>query len=163
LCFGFGLFVLAREYDRPRWTSSRSAQRLLESWVRSPDLRGFTLVDFVDAWREASPSERPSHQTTLRYALANLGGELDRLYKRFPFLHVVWMDLTSPGVGSLARWASPQPYRSAGTQVQVRSRLSPPGEEPAVDLEIRYRVAPEFDDSLRSLETSYHRLLLALL
>jgi len=163
--FGFGLFVLAREYDRPRQTGRGAVHRVVGHWVRIPDYLGQTLVDYADAWRAAPTGERVMRQESLRQALVSLGGQLDRQGERFPLVHVVAMDLASPGSPPLARWNAPIPSGSPETEVgDTLTLLDGEGEgASAVTLRVRYRVAPALEAAARGLETSYRRLLLALL
>ena len=163
LSFAFGLFVLASEYDRPRKTGEQAVHRVLEAWVRSPDYLGLTLVDQADLWRRASDEERPVRLRMLREALAHLGSDLDQLDERFPLISVVSMDLTSVKSASLARWVSPNPGGVVGSEVFEPITLTPEAEGPSVVLRLTYRSAAAIDDGVRRIETSYRRLLLALI
>jgi signal transduction histidine kinase len=164
LSFGFGLYVLGREYDRPRKTGRDAVHRVVDGWARMPISHlGLTLVDYVDYWREAAPGDRPAHLETLRMMFERLGSELDRQPERFPIVHIVAMEIDAPGVGALASWVSPEAPTGSGSEAGDRLPLTAPGDRPAVELRFRYRVAPEFEDGVRGLEVSYRRLLLGLL
>jgi hypothetical protein len=96
--FGFGLFVLAREYDRPMRTGRNAVHRIVGNWVRLPlDYLGRNLIDFTESWRDAPEDERPHRLEMLREALDQLGAELDRQSERFPLIHVVAMELAFNG------------------------------------------------------------------
>src|SRR5262249_61125362 len=116
--------------------------------------------DYVDFWREAPASERPSHRETLQHALERLGRELDRQAEPFPFLRVVALELDTQGIGTLARWNTPA---DSGQVFTDRLDLTPSGEPPQVTLNLRYRIAPALVDGVRNLEVSYRRILLGLL
>lgn len=163
--FGFGLFVLAREYNRPRQTGRSAIHQIVAHWVRIPDYLGSTLVDTADEWRLAPAGERPKRQQMLRQSLEHLGKELERQSERFPLIHVVAMELVSPGAPPLAAWKAPVPSESPDTEVADKIPLLEGGGDdgPPVVLQVRYRIAPAFEAAARSLETSYRRLLLALL
>jgi signal transduction histidine kinase len=164
LSFGMGLYVLAREYDRPRQTGRDAVHRVVDGWVHMPSGHlSLTLVDCVDFWREAPPAERPAQKEMLRLALEGLGRELDRQPERFPLIHVTALEVEAPGGETLARWVSPTATEVKGAEVADRMPLTAPGQRPAVALNFRYRVAPNFEDGVRGLEVSYRRLLLGLL
>ncbi len=161
--FFFGLFVLAREYDRPRKTGKEAVHSIVEHWVRVPDYLGLTLVDYTDLWHEAIGVERESQRGNLRQALDHLGNELDRLSDRFPLIHVVAMDLGPAGTAPLASWKAAVASESSATEVLDRISLIVSDRPVApVELRVRYRISPAFDTAARGLETSYRRLLLAL-
>ncbi len=162
--FGFGLFVFAREYDRPRQTGRNAIHGIVGHWVRMPDDLGLTLVDFIDRWRSAPESEKPARREALGQVLTDLGKELDRQSDRFPLIHVVSMELAVAGSPPLARWSTPFAIESSKTEVSDRiSLIAPQADSPQVELRVRYRIAPTFDAAAHGLETSYRRLLLALL
>jgi signal transduction histidine kinase len=165
LSFGFGLFVLAREYDRPRQTGRAALHQILSGWVRAPDYLGLTLIDYVDRWREAAPEARADRQALVRDALDDLGAELARQENCFPLVRIVGMEVAPRRGPPLARWGAVTPSEPPGARGEVVDRISliASGDEPAIDLLLRYRVAPSVEDAARDLETSYHRLLLALL
>jgi len=166
LSFGFGLLVLANEYDRPRQAARAAVRRIVGHWVRVPDYLGLTLVDYADSWRNAPSAERESRREMLRQALERLGNELERQGERFPLIHVVALELVAPGSAPLPRWGAPSaaPGASASEIVDAISLLDPAGpDRPAVDLRVRYRVTDALEGAARRVETSFRRVLLALL
>jgi signal transduction histidine kinase len=165
LSFGFGLFVLAREYNFPRQTAREALHEVLSGWVRAPDYLGLTLIDYVDGWRAAPPEARTHRLATIRSTLDDLGAELARQEDRFPLVRIVGMDVTPSGGEPLARWEAAASTGGPGTRSDVEDRINliAPGAEPAVDLIVRYRIAPTVASAARDLESSYHHLVLALL
>ncbi len=162
--FAFGLFVSVREYDRPGQTGRGAVHRIIGNWVRIPDDLGLTLVDFVDHWREAPASEKPGRLAVLRRVVSRLGDELERQNERFPLIHVVALDVAIPRAASLAGWRAPVAMEASETEVADTIKLiAAQGKAPPVELRVRYRMAPTFDHAAKGLETSYRRLLLALL
>jgi signal transduction histidine kinase len=163
---GFGLYVLATEYDRPRQVAHATMHRTVAQWVRVPDYLGQTLVDHADRWRAAAANERPARLETLTLALSHLGAELERQADQFPLLHVLSLELTT-GAGSppLARWTAPgSVWPDAAARSDEVVLLDGGGADgPAVGLRVRYRVASGLEAAARRFETSFHRLLLALL
>ena len=162
LSFGFGLYVLVREYDRPRRTVRAAVDRIVGTWVRIPDYLGRTLVDDVDDWRAAPPSQRALRKVRLEAAVRRLGAELDRQSERFPLLRVVGIELDSPDASGLARWTTPMARGDSGAEVTDPLPLTSGGSPPVV-MTLKYRVAPALVDGVRDLEVSYRRLLLALI
>lgn len=163
LSFVFGLFVLLREYDRPRQIASRSARGLLENWVRTPDYLGLTLVDYVDLWRNAPDSEHSERSSALRNALGRLGDDLDEFSRRLPMLQVDSLELVSGEGGRLGNWRTSRSGPTIPAASSDRIAMTPEGESPEVSLLLEYRVAPTFAEGVNDLETSYLRVLLALL
>ncbi|MGE3820039.1 MAG: PAS domain-containing sensor histidine kinase [Isosphaeraceae bacterium] len=161
--FAFGLFVLLREYDRPREVASRSTRTLLENWVRTPDYLGLTLFDYVDLWRRSPLTERENRLAALRNALGRLGEDLDEFARRVPMLHVLSLDLVTDAEERLGVWRSQNAGPSSFPPVRDRIAMTPAGESPGVSLRLSYRVAPTFAEGVNQLETAYLRVLLALL
>jgi len=94
LSFGFGLIVLAREYNRPRETGLEALHQVISGWVSLPDHLGRTLVDYVDLWRHSAPDEKAGRLKP------NL-----RLTTRSPLSRVVELELMRLGVeGKSAGW-----------------------------------------------------------
>lgn len=165
LSFGFGLLVLAREYDRPRQTSRTALHRVIEGWVLTApvDDLGLTLVDYADFWRRARRTEQEAPLALVRLALKNLGDDFDRQAERLPLIQVVAMDLAAREQSPLVSWQG-RPGRSP-TTLEVEDHFPVPGTGPGPELvlTVRYRAAPEIEREALSLESSYRRLLLALL
>lgn len=161
--FLFGLFVLTNEHDRPRQAARAAVHRTIGHWVRAPDYLGLTLVDYADRWRNAPLSERDFRREMLRQALQGLGDKLESQGELFPLIHVVGLELDGPAHLSEARWhslATPSPDEIADTLPILEA--SGPG-RPAIVLHARYRVTAALETAARRVETSFRRVLLALL
>src|ERR1700722_6403009 len=76
LSFGYGLYVLASEYNRPRQAAGDALHLLLHGWAHAPNSLGRSLIDDVDSWSHASAAERASRAAQIRDALRGLGNEL---------------------------------------------------------------------------------------
>lgn len=163
--FGFGLFVLTDEYDSPRQAAQTAVHGLVGQWVRAPDYLGLTLVDYADLWRGAPAAERDDRRSRLDQAVTRLGGELERQGERFPLVHVVDLELAVPGGPRLARWSAPNASESRDEEIADAVPMlggDGPG-SPPVELHVRYRVAGALEEAARRVETSFRRMLLALL
>jgi signal transduction histidine kinase len=165
LSFGFGLVVLVREYDRLRATGRQALRPVLAGWVRAVPVNHlrWTLADSADVWRRAAPADRPARRDDLERDLEVLGRELDGPARRTALVEVVALELAPRGGAPLASWRAPA-GPPAPTDLADRFELLPAGPSgPAIDLALRYRLAPEVERAARGLEVSYHRLLMALL
>ncbi|MBX6314371.1 MAG: hypothetical protein IRY99_15880 [Isosphaeraceae bacterium] len=168
LAFAFGLVVLVREYDRLRTAGRVALRPVLANWVRTEPVHYLrrTLPDYADAWRRAPEAERSQRLAALRWVLNYLGDELAKTGQRTPLIEILAMDLAPRGGEVVASWR-PHPGRREPSDLTLTDRfeLVPPGSgsRPAVDLTVRYRVAPAIERTALDLETSYRRLLLALL
>jgi len=160
---GFGLYVLAVDYGRPRQAAHAVVQGLVANWVRLPDHRGLTLADYADQWAVAPPDERGVAGAMLQGVVKQLGNELDRQGQRFPLVQVVALDVVPDGAVPLAGWRAPLAGVPAGPPETVQWLPLAAGGPTPMGLRVAYRVAPALDAAGRQLETSYHRLLLALL
>ena len=163
LSFGFGLIVLAREYNRPRKTGLEALHQVISGWVSLPDPLGRTLVDYVDLWRHADPDRKAGQLEVVHDAVFDLGYQLDQQSERFPLIWVVALELGPDDAPPLVRWVSPLGGGALPSAVVVRVPLFPEGREPAISLRVRYRVVPTVERAAAGLEASYRRLLLALL
>jgi signal transduction histidine kinase len=161
LSFAFGLMVLVRQYNRPREIGRVTLHQVIGGWVRIPGYLGTTLIDDVDRWRHASAQDEPRRRAELVKVFAQLGDELDHQSERFPLLRIVSMELLPRGGRPLARWDGPTASLSSRADVLDRIALLPPGDGPAIDLLVRYRIDPDVVREAAGLETSYHRLFLA--
>jgi signal transduction histidine kinase len=160
--FGFGLVVLVREYDRLRQAGREALDPAIAGWVRTAPVHylGWTLPDYVDRWRRAGPADRQARQAELERALNVLGDPT----RRSPLIEIVAMDLAPRGGGSpVASWRPWPPHTPEPDDLTEVVPVSAQGPGPALDLAVRYRPAPEVARVARGLESSYHRLLLALL
>ncbi len=164
LSFGFGLVVLVDEYHRPIQTGRKALHRIIAGWPRMDDYLGYTLVDHARRWRGASGEDRARAEGRLRTSLADLGDELSSRDARFRLIRVVALDLGPRGGPALATWRPESGLASGVDQATDHLLLTDAeGPSPPVELAVSYRVAPEIADAVSDVETSYHRLLLALL
>lgn len=164
LSFVFGLFMVVREYNRPRQNELRALHKVLSNWVRAPNYLGSTLIDYVDRWRQAPPDQKEAGRADLVAALQALGDELEHHAERFPLLEIVSLAVVTRGDPPVARWDSPDLLATARSDlIADRIPLIASGDGPAVALLVRYRIEPTLERAVAELETSYHRLLLALL
>ena len=161
LSFVFGLIVLTREYDRPREIGRATLHQVIGEWVRLPGYLGTTLIDEVDRWRRSSLSEEANRRGELVRAFADLGAELDRQSERFPLIRIIAMELVPTGSPPIAVWGGVFAGETLPTDVGDRIPLLTSEDGPAVDLIVRYRIDSEVIRAARGLETSYHRLFLA--
>ncbi len=163
LSFGFGLVVLAVEYHRPSQTGRLALRRIIGGWVHLDDYLGYTLADHADRWQAASAEDRPRALRLLERALAELGQTLSNHDAQFRLIRVAGLDLGLAGGPPMASWRPPYgPIPGPGEAAEAIT-LSDEGPGPAIQLIVRYRVVPEVADAVEDVETSYHRLLLALL
>ena len=169
LAFGFGLIVLDSEYNRLRETGREAVRRIVAGWVRTVpvDYLGRTLADYAEPWQRADPSSREARLEELRQTLADLGDELDLLGRRYPLIAVEAMSLGPRGGPTLASWSPRGGSATAPGEVDWAEGIpvvpEGAGTAKAIDLDVAYRLAPEVEAAARRLETSYRRLVLALL
>ncbi len=164
LSFGFGLVVLVGEYHRPLQTGRAALHRIISGWLRLDDYLGYTLIDHAERWRLASAEGRAKAGPLLARALTDLGDELSHHDAQFRLIRIIALDLGPRGGPVLASWR-PESGPSAGMD-QTTDRIAltdDDGRGPALDLAVSYRVVPEIAEAVDDVETSYHRLLLALL
>ncbi len=162
--FGFGLLILAREYDRLNRTGREAYRRILTDWVESTPVDGQsrTLRDYAYYWRQASdPIEREVYEATLWNVLQGLGNDLDGQDDRLSTLHVLALEFGPSGRPALASWTSIQVFSTGESEYVERINVLEPDPGPAVELSVRFRSAPEIRRVGESLESSYRRLLLA--
>lgn len=171
LSFAFGFYVLVSEYNRPRRTAHDALHLLLQGWARAPNYLGLTLFDYVDLWRHAPADQRPAHAAMLGAAFRGLGDELSRQNDRFPLFRIVAMEVRPQGGPALAHWGPSDPTGGASPARVDTISLSDPGpfldgqpqKERLPDLVVFYQVAASVERAALGLESSYHRLLLAVL
>jgi signal transduction histidine kinase len=167
LSFGFGLYVLVSEYNRPRQAAHDALHLFLRGWARAPDYLGLTLIDYVDLWRHAPPDRRAARLAILGEALRDLGDELSRQNERLPLFRIVAMEVRPRGGEVLAHWRASALPGEAHAALRETIPLAEPGggdrEATAIDLMVRCQVSPSVEQAAIGLETSYHRLLLAVL
>lgn len=162
----FGCIVMMREYDDIRQTRRDTMRDILAGWARTVpiDYLNVTLADYADTWRRAPDSRRTQALTDLRWAVGQLGAELDPPGRRSPLVHVTSLELSAENGGTIGKWSH------AGTSSVISSEevqriplLAGDDRLTGVDLTIRYRLDPTLIDGFSKLEAPYHRLLLALL
>lgn len=160
LSFGFGLVVLVREYDRLRQAGREAVGPAIGLWIKTAPVHylGWSLPDYVDRWRRASPGSKDDRLTDVRRALRTLGDPT----RQSPLIEIVTMDLVAAGK-PLAAWRPWPILPPERTDLSERVVLLAAGPGPPVDLVVRYRLTPEIAEAARRLEVSYRRLLLALL
>jgi signal transduction histidine kinase len=162
---GFSLIVLAREYDLLRRTGREVSERAIESWARATpvDEVGRTLPDYADAWR--SQPDDPVLLGRVREALAALGGSAELRDPRFAVVAVERLELLIDREPPVASWVSQTPpvpgIPAEERRLVLLDALS--GAGPAVWLVVGYRPGALVEEALSELETSYRRLLLAVL
>ncbi len=163
LSFGFGLIVLGDEYHHPTQTGRKALLRIIGRWPHLGDHRGYTLADYAELWRLAPPGDRPPALPPLRAALAELGGEVSGHDDLTRLIRVVALDLGPRGGPSLASWGPDRGSIASGEETSERVAVTDSdGPGPPIELTVRYQVAPEVAGAVAEVETSYHRLLLAL-
>jgi C4-dicarboxylate-specific signal transduction histidine kinase len=96
-------------------------------------------------------------------ALRDLGDELSRQNERSPLFRIVAMEVSPRGGKPLAHWGLTSGPGSASATVSDTITLLDAGDGPTIDLAVRGQVAPTVERAALGLETSYHRLLLAVL
>jgi signal transduction histidine kinase len=159
----FGLAILAREYDRMRRTGREALRPVLADWVRTVPIHylGWTLVDYAARWRDAA--DRDAALSELRAALQRLGDQLDRPeFRQSQLVEILALDFGLRGGATLASWR-PSGDRAASSADLIDHVEVLPAEppQPALELAIRFRVAPEIERAAAGLEASYRRLVLA--
>jgi signal transduction histidine kinase len=163
--FGFGLVVLVQEFDRDRAGVQETLRRLIGRWVKTASadyLSRTTLVDWAAAWARARPEARDEARRDLQKALDQLGQEFERQAETTPGLDVVGLELTA-GTDRLASWESRRADTSDSHRVGGIPVVPASPDSPAIVLAARYRVAPEIEEGLAGMQSSYRKLLLALL
>ncbi len=168
LSFGFSLVVLLDEYHNPTQTGRAALHRFFGSWVRADDYLGYTLVDRVERWQGASGTDRAAVARLIRRAVADLGATLTRDDARFRLIRLDRLALGLPGQEPLATWhadpSSPaEPGRSAAIVDLVEVGPARGAGQPAVILTITYHAIEPVAAAMTSVESSFRRLVLALL
>ena len=161
LSFVFGIYIISREYNRPRKTEEDVIRRVLTTWIRLPDYLGLTLFDYAHRWSAAPSDRRAEAAGKLNLALHQLGNELDRQSERFPLVQLLRMEIQAPGAGKLAGWRSSAINGVVDDEMRdviLLVERNPDG--PPVMLEVVYQVAPPFQGAAEGLEYSYRQLLL---
>ena len=168
LSFGFSLVVLLDEYHNPTQTGRVAVHRVLETWVRIDDYLGYTLVDRVQRWQEATGENRNRAARLIRREVADLGAALTRDDARFRLIRLERLDLGSPGQPPLATWqadgsTATEPGRSPAVVDRVAVATERGADRPSVRLTVGYRVVEPLAEAMASVESSFQRLVLALL
>ena len=168
LSFGFSLVVLLDEYHNPTQSGRTALHRVFESWVRVDDYLGYTLVDRVQHWQAGTVADRDRTEPLIRRAVADLGTALTRDDARFRLIRLDRLGLGSPGLPPLATWqAGSSTPAEAGSQALTGDRVTVApargASQPQVDLTITYRVIDPVTAAMAQVESSFQRLVLALL
>ncbi|QDV38205.1 sensor histidine kinase [Tautonia plasticadhaerens] len=160
----FSLIVQAREYDRLRRAGREVSERAIEDWARSTavDELGKGLADYADSWR--SGPDDPTRLARLRGALARLGAEAEQGDARFAVVAIDRIELAPRGGPPAASWFSPSPPTPGLPEAEHRfGLLGRSAGGPALGVVVGYRPGVLIEEALTGLETSYRRLLLAVL
>ncbi len=164
--FVFGLVMILREYDRPRRVSQDALTRVVGHWLRAKNYLGYTLIDYADQWRSAPPNERTSMAVLINIAVKELGEDLNHYGTQFPLLRVISLDLRQNSGPSIAHWrAAPEPGDAFddGLTIPVTDLDGDATTADGLVLHVGYRIVREVEAAVESVETSYHRLLMAIL
>ena len=160
--FGYGLGMLAREYDRPVQIEHEVLHKVLANWALAPDYLGKNLVDYANDWRDAPEADRPPLLERVRESLRQLGESLERHDNQFPLINVVGLVLRRRDGDPLASW-SPR-YAPAASAVEVDTiPVAEGGAGPRLDLVVRFQVAAEVDSVVAANERYYDRMIGALI
>ena len=161
--FGYGLGMLALEYDRPGQIEREVLRNVLANWSLAPDYLGKNLVDYANDWYVAPEADRPALMTRVRGSLRLLGEALERHDNQFPLINVVGLTLRHRGGDPVATW-SPR-YAPASSAVERETRSPSSGAEagPGLVLSIRFQVAAEVDWVVAANEQYYDRMIGALI
>ena len=169
VAFGFSLVVLVDEYHHPTQAAQAALRQTFEGWVRSDDYLGYTLVDRAERWSRANvAAERDRAGQLLQRTLDDLGGVLAGDDPRFRLVRVDRLTLGQPGHPPLATWqfdpslTTEPPSDSTGLERVVVLPDEPPSRD-RIELLVAYHVNAPVASAIRGIETSYHRLILALL
>ncbi len=163
VAFGFGLGMLMQEYDRPGQTKHEVLRRVLSNWAQAPDYLGKNLYDYARDWRNAPVDAREEPLGRVRHSLTRLGEDLQRHDTKFPLITVVGLSLLRRGAGELATWHPPFAPSVSASAVTDAIAVAEGGREPAIDLVIRYQVAPEVEGVVRDTDRYYNRLIRAVI
>lgn len=168
LSFGFSLVVLLGEYHNPTQSGRSALHQVFASWIRESDYLGYNLVDRVERWQWATGADRARAKLLIHRAVADLGSRLNRDDARFRLIRLERLELGARGSSPLASWLpDPAPAPEETNQASSRDRIPVaasrgPG-SPPVELTIDYRVVGPIAAAMERVESSYHRLVLALL
>ena len=180
IAFGYGLGMLAREYNRPRRAEREVLHRVFANWIQAPDYLGRNLVDYARDWSAADLLDRDATLRRVREALRRLGDDLEAHDAQFPLIHVIGLQIVAgEGGEELAAWAprfAPSGGHAVFSDVVSLARPGPDsaaagdGHADAYDethpggiaLRARYRVAPEVNAVVEAGERYYDRMVRAL-
>jgi signal transduction histidine kinase len=163
VAFAYGLGMLVQEYDRPREIEREVLLRVLTNWAQAPDYLGKSLFDYARDWLDATEGSRPELRNRVHESLRHLGQSLERHDTQFPLISVVGLELRRRGGESLLHW-EPR-YGTVGTASLYKETVpvTEGAEGRALDLVVRYHVAPEVDSVVESAERYYNRMIRALI
>ena len=169
LMFVMGLFIVHREFDHLKRARVAAISRLLGRWARtaSADYLGSrNLVDAAEDWRRADPDDRPARRAELSQRLDRLGDWFEKQNDRSPVIEIIelWLRSRGPdGEPAEFHWQSRSGSSADSSVVSDIPVLALDGRLPPVSLAVRYRPEPDVADLTEELETSYQRLLFAVL
>ena len=167
LMFLMGLVIVRRESDHLNRARVAAISRLLGRWARtaSADYLGSrNLVDAAEDWRRADPEARPTRRAELARRLDRLGDWFEQQNARSPVVEIVELWLRSPdpdGEPLDLHWQSRSGSEADTNVVADIPVLAAREQIPAVSLAVRYRPEPDVASLGAELETSYRRLLFA--
>ena len=161
----FSVLIQVREYDLLRRTGRAASERAIASWALATpvDEVGRTLPDYAELWR--GEPESPARLGRLEVALATLGLGAEVPDPSFAVVAVETLRIVPRGGAAVAVWESeslPTPGIAAAS-CRFAMTEAGAGASEAIDLHVRYRPGPIVEEALSELETSYRRLLLAIL
>ncbi len=166
LMFVSGLVVIWREYDRLSQARSEALRRLISRWARtaSVDYLGTrNLVDDADQWRRAPANRADADRALVQDRLDDLGDWFEKQNARSPIVEIVEMWLRLGDSRRAVHWQSMTATTADSQLLEGVPVLPAGGQWPVVVLDVRYRTEPEVAQIGGDLETSYRRLLLAVL
>jgi signal transduction histidine kinase len=163
LMFASGLIIVHREYDRLNRTGQELVRRVMERWTRtaSSDYLGLrNLVDEVETWRGSTSQDEESASLETAESLRRMGAWFESQGARSPLFEILELRVFRSDRPAPIVWRS----RSTGTSDSRWIRvplLAQAGPLAAVWVDVLYQVESELGGVIAGLETSYRRLLLA--
>lgn len=163
VAFGFGLGMFVREYDRPRQTERKVLRRVLANWAQAPDDLGRNLFDYTRDWLDAPEDRREDRLGRLRDSLRQLGETLEEHDAKFPLITVVGLSLKRRHTDEFLGWRPEYAPGASASAVTDAIPVAEGGGRPAIDLVIRYQVAPEVESIIDDADRYSNRLIRALI
>jgi signal transduction histidine kinase len=166
LMFLFGLVIVRHEYNRLGHARKETMERLIGRWVRTASgdyLGSRNLVDDAQAWRREPGG--PS-RAAVADRLNRMGDWFEQQNERSPIVEIIELWLRKAegrGTSEVVHWQARTGTTADSTLLEAIPVLPATPEWPGVVLDVRYRTEPEVARMTSELETSYRRLLLAVL